>query len=448
MELFQIKKGLDIPISGRPDTEIIDGPQISYIGLIAEDYTGLKPVFQVAVGDTVAVGQTLFSDRRDPAVSYTSTGAGTVVAINRGDKRKFLSVEIELGDGDTCDFGSIDQDHIHKLSRDDVASKLQQSGQWTSLRSRPFGKVAASDKTPRALFITAMDTRPLAPDPEVIIQSQLRLFNIGLQVLSVLAPEVFVAVKQYSDLNFELPPNATVYVFEGPHPAGLVGTHMHMIQPVYRDIEHWHIDYQDVIAVGHLFIYGQLMTERVIAVGGPSVKSPSLLKTRLGAGIQDLTAGYVNEGTHRFISGSILYGHHTAGVESYLGRYHNQVTVLPESIDRHFMGWAAPGKKQFSLMNVFLSRLIGEKQLEFNTSTNGSHRPIIPIGAYEKVMPMDLMMTHLLRALSIEDVETAEKLGVLELDEEDLALCTYVCPGKNDYIPMLRNVLNLIEKEG
>lgn len=445
MAHFQIKRGLDIPITGNPGSVVNNAPQVSHVGVLAEDYVGLKPIFNVSVGDFVALGQTLFTDRRDSSVSFTSPGSGTVVAISRGEKRKFLSIEIELSGEEVIDFGSTD---IGAVDSHIVSDKLQKSGLWTAFKTRPFGKVPFSKSTPTAIFITAMDTRPLAADPEIIILSQLNEFHIGLKAISTLAPEVHVCVKQYSDLSLDLSENTVLHTFEGPHPSGLVGTHMHMVRPVHRGIEHWHVDYQDVIAIGHLFLTGKVSVDRVISLGGPSIKEPSLIKTRLGASVIELVDEYIDIQQHRVISGSVLYGYQAKGCEAYLGRYHQQISVLPEGNQRHFMGWAAPGKHRFSLTNVFLSRLFGDKDLVFNTSTNGSHRPIIPIGVYEKVMPMDLMMTHLLRSISIADVEDAERLGVLELDEEDLALSTYVCPGKNDFVPMLRNVLDIIEKEG
>ncbi|MGB1581365.1 MAG: NADH:ubiquinone reductase (Na(+)-transporting) subunit A, partial [Nevskiales bacterium] len=242
---------------------------------------------------------------------------------------------------------------------------------------------------------------------------------------------------------------AIVAEFEGPHPAGIVGTHIHMLEPVGANSRVWHVGYQDVIAIGQLFTTGRLPTERVIALSGPVVNKPRLLRTRLGANINQLIDAELKDMDARAISGSVFNGRRAAGWASYLGRYHNQITVLPEETEREFLGWVRPGKDKFSKINVFLSSLNRSRQtFDFSTSQNGSARAMVPIGNYEEVMPLDILPTQLLRALLVRDTDNAQALGALELDEEDLALCSFVCVGKYDFGPVLRANLEQIEVEG
>ncbi|MGB1438515.1 MAG: NADH:ubiquinone reductase (Na(+)-transporting) subunit A, partial [Luminiphilus sp.] len=236
--------------------------------------------------------------------------------------------------------------------------------------------------------------------------------------------------------------------FSGPHPAGLPGTHIHFLMGAALNRIAWTIGYQDVIAVGQLFLSGQLYTDRVVSLAGPQVERPRLIRTRVGADLQALTAGELATGETRLLSGSVLGGRAVQSDTAYLGRYHNQVTALAEGRDRAFMGWLSPGMAKHSVMGIYLSSWLGMKPSAMTTNTNGSERAMVPVGNYERVMPLDILPTQLLRALLVGDTETAQALGCLELDEEDLALCTYVCPGKYEYGPILRENLTRIEKEG
>jgi len=303
---------------------------------------------------------------------------------------------------------------------------------------------------PHSIFVTAIDTNPLAPPPEVVLSEEPRAFTQGLQVLQTLTNGSLYLCKAPGtnlpgcELDF-----VTVEEFSGPHPAGLAGTHIHFLDPVSEKKTVWTINYQDVIAVGKLFATGKLSTERVVSIAGPVVKNPKLVRTVLGANLQDLTEGNLEEGENRLISGSALSGRTGTGPFAYLGRYALQVTALKEGNHRDFLGWMGPGFDKFSVVPVFASSWFGQgKRFSFTTSTEGSKRAMIPIGTYEKVMPLDILPTFLLRALITEDTEQAKELGCLELDEEDLSLCTFVCPGKYNYGSLLRDSLTKIEIEG
>jgi NADH:ubiquinone oxidoreductase, Na(+)-translocating, A subunit len=243
-------------------------------------------------------------------------------------------------------------------------------------------------------------------------------------------------------------PGVTTESFEGPHPAGLPGTHIHFLQPVGIERTVWHIGYQDVIAIGKLFASGRLWTERIVALGGPVVKNPRLLRTRLGANLLELTAGALEGDDNRIVSGSLFGGRTAQGPYAFLGRYHLQVSCLREGREREMMHYMRLGANKHSVSKSFLSCLLGRRPLALTTTTNGSPRAMLPIGNFEAVMPLDILPTQLLRYLIIGDTEMAQKLGCLELDEEDLALCTYTCSGKYEYGPILRDILTRIEKEG
>jgi Na+-transporting NADH:ubiquinone oxidoreductase subunit A len=337
----------------------------------------------------------------------------------------------------------------HDLEPEAIRRQLVQSGQWTALRTRPYSKVPAVDAEAAAIFITAMDTHPLSADPAVIIAEQAEAFTTGQMLLARLTSgTVHVCAAEGADIPLASAANIQGARFDGPHPAGLAGTHVHFLEGVSAEKVVWTVGYQDVIAIGRLFLDGRLYTERVIALCGPQVENPRLLRTRLGADLQALCAGETKSGDNRVISGSVLGGRSVHGATAYLGRYHNQVSVLLEGRHREFMGWLSPGVSKHSNLGIYLSSFFGGKALPMTTNTNGSQRAMVPVGSYETVVPQDYLPTHLLRALVVGDTEMAQALGCLELEEEDLALCTYVCPGKYEYGPILRDNLTRIEKEG
>ena len=456
MALHTIKNGLDVPISGTPAQDVKQVPSVTRVAVMASDFIGMKPRMQVIVGDLVKRGSLLFEDRKRAGVFHTSPAAGKVVAINRGDKRAFQSLVIELNERELA--GEInDQDHVgfqaytgqgvDSLSADQVRALLIESGEWTALRSRPFSRVPAVDGEPIAIFVNAMDTNPLAADPKVACAGREEDIQLGLDAAKKLSTKVYFC--QAPGAGFKVQ-GADVHDFAGPHPSGLVGTHIHTLQPVKRGKQAWHLSVADLAAWGVLFRTGKLDLERIVALGGPGVKDPALCQTRRGASIDQLSAGNLQDGEQRIISGSILSGTIAMGeVMGFLGRYDTQISVLAEGRKREFLGWLAPGMDKFSALPAFLSKLVGStKNFDLDTSTNGSDRAMVPIGMYERVMPLDILPTFLLRSLISGDLEKAEALGMLELAEEDLALCTVVCPGKYNYGPILRRNLNILEAEG
>ncbi|WP_045226031.1 Na(+)-translocating NADH-quinone reductase subunit A [Methyloterricola oryzae] len=449
---FTIKKGLDLPITGEPEQVVhSDAGVAKSVALIGMDYVGLKPSMSVAEGDRVKLGDVLFADKQHPSVVFTSPGCGVVKQINRGHKRVLQSVVIELDGSDEVSFKSYAEGELASLSAEQVKENLLASGLWTTLRTRPYSKVPNPETSPRSIFVTAIDTNPLAANPEKVIEQRAQDFSNGLTVLGRLTEgKVYVCKSPAFSLNLS---DAKLQAadFDGPHPAGLPGTHIHMIDPVGAARTVWHLDYQSVIAIGALFTSGRLSVERVVSLAGPLVEKPRLVRTRVGANLCDLVEGQLVSGKEaRVISGSVLNGRKAEGWAAYLGCYHNQVSVLEEGRERDFFGWIVPSREKFSFLNVLLSSLPKERGRKFPMHTNkyGSPRAIVPVGAYEDVMPLDILPTQLLKSLVIGDTDQAQSLGALELDEEDLALCTFVDPGKHDFGIALRQNLTQIEKEG
>jgi len=454
MLTYSIPKGLDLPLAGAPVQEIEDTTNSSHVAILGADYVGLKPRMLVSEGDSVMLGQPVIEDKAVPGTVITAPAGGRITAINRGDKRAFQSMVIEVDEAEGEDraqvaFSAYERTAPEALDAEKITALLVESGLWFALRTRPFSHTPHPGTAPRALFITAMDSRPHSPDADTVIADRMEDFTAGVTVLSKLtAGPTYVCTAHDSTVSAPDAPRVDQATFAGPHPAGNVGTHIHFLFPADLDRQVWHVGYQDVVAIGHLFRTGALDVTRVVSLAGPGAKRPRLLRTRIGAVLDPMLAGEIGEGKQRIISGSVLEGRIASGpVHGYLGRYANQISVLPEAEEREALGWIRPDGEKFSIWAVVAGAFRKNKPLKLNTTTNGGYRAMVPIGSFERVMPLDLMPTFLLRALLMQDVERAMTLGALELDEEDLALCTFVCPGKAEYGPLLRQALQRIEKE-
>ena len=447
--MIKITKGLNLPIAGMPSQQISSKTAVKRVALLGEEYIGMRPSMAVREGDRVQKGQLLFEDKRNPGVRFTAPASGTISAIHRGERRVLQSVVIDVDGDDAVHFPRYELADLAALTREAVQQQLVESGMWTAFRTRPFSKIPAPGSVPAAIFVTAIDTNPLAADPQPIILAQREAFDAGLTLLTRLTDgKVHVCQASGGKLGGHPVGQVTFNQFAGPHPAGLVGTHIHFLEPVSLKKQVWHLNYQDVIAVGKLFLEGELSVERIIALGGPQVKEPRLIKTCSGASLDELLADELLDDENRIISGSVLSGTHARGPHAFLGRFHLQVCVVKEGREKELFGWVMPGKDKFSITRTTLGHFMKRKLFNFSTDTNGGERAMVPIGNYERVMPLDILPTMLLRDLLAGDTDSAQALGCLELDEEDLALCTYVCPGKYEYGPALRSVLTQIEQEG
>ena len=445
---IQIKKGLNLPISGEPEQKIYPGPKVSSIGVMGFDFIGIKPTMHVMEGDRVKIGQRLFTDKKNPSVSYTSPGAGVVKTIHRGPKRVFQSVVIDIDGDDEITFAAYPPSKLGSLDRELIKENLSNSGMWACMRTRPYSKQPRPETEPHSIFINAMDTRPLAANPDIVLREYQDDFVHGVNVLAQLSPgRLFICHHDGSDIPRVKRDNVVYQAFSGPHPAGLPGTHIHHLDPVSSRKTVWHINYQDAIAIGKLFTTGRIWTERVIALSGPMVQQPRLIRTRWGASTTDLVKNELHNGDARIVSGSVLSGRRAADWSAYLGKFHLQVAVIGENRHREFLGWIMPGSDKFSATRAFISAL-SNKKFDLNSLVNGSQRAMVPTGSYERVMPLDILPTQLLRAIVTRDTDLAQALGCLELDEEDLALCSFVSHSKYNYGPILRANLTQIEQEG
>ena len=446
MKSIRIRKGLDLPISGGPDQRVRQGNPVSHVALIGDDYIGMKPTMLVKEGDRVKTGQVLFRDKKNEEINFTSPGCGTVHAINRGPKRKFESIVIELAGEDSICFFDPAANSTEDLRPEEIRSLLIDSGMWSCFRARPYGKIPPVTSSPASVFITAIDTSPLAADPQVIITRSAEEYQLGLRILQRFLPgPIHYCTGRPNLLPAEKLNGLEYWHFQGPHPAGLPSTHIHFIDPVHEEKLVWHIGYQDVIALGHLFNSGHLGTEKIVALAGAAVHKPSLVTTRVGASLPELCRQECSQHDLRILSGSVLSGRESMGNNTFLGRYHNQVSVIKDSNGRSFLNWASPGRDRFSIKPVFSSALKKHLSLPFTTALWGGKRAIYPLGTYEQVMPLDIIATSLLKALATGDTDKSKDLGCLELIEEDLALCGFVCPGKNEFGATLRQVLTAIE---
>ncbi|MFW2365580.1 MAG: Na(+)-translocating NADH-quinone reductase subunit A [Desulforhopalus sp.] len=448
MKTIHITKGLNIPISGIPEQKIRESNQIRQVALLGDDYIGMKPTMLVQPGDKVITGQPLFTDKKNDGVIFTSPGCGTVVGINRGAKRKFESINIALDGEEGTDFFD-PVDHPQDLPPQKVRDVLVNSGLWTAFRTRPYGKTPEIASDPASLFITAIDTAPLGCDPMVIIQDSPQEYLLGLKILrQLLSVPIHYCTGKGQLKPFEEVDGLEYWSFDGPHPAGLPSTHIHFIDPVHENKTVWHIGYQDVISIGHLFTTGQLRTERIIALAGSGVLKPSLVRTRMGASLINQCRQELTLDDLRIISGSVLSGREALENHAFLGRFHNQVSVIEDSSGRSIFNWLLPGRKRFSIRPVFASAYIKDFLSPMNTALWGGKRAIYPLGTYDEVMPLDIIATSLLKSVVKGDTEKSKALGCLELIEEDLGLCGFVCPGKNEFGPDLREVLSAIELGG
>ena len=447
-ELLKINGGLDLPIAGEPNQVISSICDSKKIGIIGADYIGLKPTMAVREGDRVKKGQILFSDKKNELTKIVSPISGKVSQINRGARRVLQSVVIDCeGDEEIC-FEKFTEFSIENADREKIRNILVESGQWVALKTRPYSKVPDNQSIPNSIFVTASDSNPLSANPDVVVKQQPEYFSFGMRVLCKLCDgNIHLCTDTNSDILIDDMQQIKQTRFAGKHPVGLAGTHIHFLDPVSSSKTVWVINYQDVIAFGYLFLTGNIYSRRIIAIAGPQVKAPRLVETILGADLDELMRNELFEGESRVISGSVLSGRESSGNFSYLGRYHNQISVIEEGRDRQVLHFLRLGSNKHSALPIFISNFT-KKLFNMTSSTNGSERAMVPVGGYEDVTVLDILPAPLLKSLIVKDTEMAQNLGCLELDEEDMGLYTYVCVGKHEYGSMLRENLTQIEKEG
>ncbi|MEM6903934.1 MAG: Na(+)-translocating NADH-quinone reductase subunit A, partial [Pseudomonadota bacterium] len=440
MQHYQLRKGLNLPVQGSPTQAIQEGPVVRTVAVLGEDYIDLKPRVFVEEDEVVAAGTPLFAHKDNLDAVVAAPIAGRVQAINRGARRALISIEIEIDEiaKAPVDFSPVGD----ATTGDGLAERLCAAGLWGAFRTRPYSKVPDAKSRPAAIYVTAMDTEPLAPDPALIIADAAAAFEMGLAAITKLTDgTTYLCHEMSANIPGGEIEGVEAAAFSGPHPAGLPGTHMHFLEPPSADRIVWSIWYQDVIAIGRLLETGQLNAERVVALSGPLCLEPRLIRTIAGASMDQLTAGGIDNSVPvRMISGSILSGRAGEGVSAYLGRYARQVTVIEEDRKQNTLGWILPMPSKYALQPV-LGSALSKKLFPLTSNLNGGRRAMVPTGTFEQLMPQDYLPTQLLRALLVMDTDTAQALGALELDEEDLGLVGFACPAQYEYGMALRDCL-------
>ena len=451
MKVIRLKKGHNLAIGGQPEKLLVDAGQPARLKIRPGDFPGIKPKLLVKEGDHVNTGTPVLYDKTFPDMLVTAPGAGRVVNIVVGERRTVREIVIDLDRTESVEsFERFNEQSVPALSPDTIKSQLLRSGLWPVIRQRPFSSVADPEKLPKAVFISATPTAPFAPDTDYLLEQGAAGLQMGLSVLKRLTgrPVHLVAGKNSSSAMLAGLKDVVLHRFSGPHPAGNVGIHIHHIAPIRnRDDIVWYVSLQDVMRIGRLFLKGVLPVDKVVTVGGESVEKRLYVKIRQGMMLKDILWGNPVERDARLVSGDVLTGLQCVAEDS-LGFYHDTVSVIPESTRRDFFGWLMPGLHKYSLTNLFLSRVVGNRGAHLDTRMHGSERIIIPFGNIESVLPMNILPTFLIKMILAEDIDEMEKLGIYECDPEDFALCSFIDASKMEIAEIIRQGLEYVEKNG
>ena len=451
---YKFKKGFDINISGKAELKLVTLDDPKKAAVQPAEFLGLKPKMEVNEGDIVKIGTPLFSDKFNESIKFTSPVSGKVAEINRGERRRLMEIVIENDmKNDAVKFKTVQPDGLARLSREEIIENMLKSGVWPAIRTRPFNKIANPAEAPRDIFISGMDTAPLAADLDFIMQGLDNEFQMGIDVLAKLTEgKIYLGINGKSSNEtsvFRKAQNVEKNTFSGPHPAGNIGVQIHHIKPIKSGEKVWYVQPYAVALIGKLFLSGQYPAERIVATAGNALNERQYYKITQGTPVASLvTEGNINHPEPRIISGNVLTGRKIS-IHSYTSYYDNLITVIPEGPkERKFIGWYRSGLKMRSFNRSFASTWFGPKEYDVNTLMNGGTRAFIMTGDYEKVLPMDIYPVYLIKSILAEDITEMEGLGILEVDEEDMALCSYICPSKYDFGGIVRKGLDLIEKEG
>ena len=450
---FRLKEGYDIPLVGGPADSISVAPRPATVALKPSEFRGVKIRLLVDEGDVVKAGSPLGCVKNREQQIFTAPMAGTVMAVVRGPRRALMEVVIKPDEAsDAVPFKQHDAVALSGLSRDVVLEQLLQSGLFNVFQQRPFGNVADPAVTPRSIFVSAFDTAPLSADTALIVQGNEAAFQAGLDIASRLASgKVHLSVdgrrldlpKAFSEAN-----NVELHRFSGPHPTGCVGVQIHHVDPIKhrRDVV-WTTTVQGLILIGRLFLEGRYVPDITVALSGSAVTAPKHYRTVVGANIASITNDNVKHGDLRYISGDVLTGT-TSSPDGHLDMKSSTLTVIPEATESEFLGWALPGFGRLSKYRTYPSAVFGGKRFAPDTKLNGGHRAFLATGYYEQVLPMDIYPMYLLKSILAQDFDEMEGLGILEVTEEEFALCEYACPSKVNVQQIIRDGLDLVEYDG
>lgn len=449
-QTIKLKKGFDINLAGKAAKKIIETEQPELFALKPTDFPAIRmPKLLAKEGDNVKAGTPLMYEKSQPDVYYTSPVSGEIVEIKRGAKRKLLEIKI-LADKE------ISYESFKKYSASDLASAektqlkeiLCKAGVWPYVIQRPFGIVANPEDSPKAIFISGFDSHPNAPDINYLMEGNEQYFQAGINVI-----KKFTEGKVHLNVNgngeipkaFSQAQGVELNKFYGPHPSGNVGVQIHHLDPINKGDMVWTISPEGLVKIGKLVLEGKYDSSKLVAITGSEVKDPAYVKTYAGACFNKLLSGKTNDGKLRYVSGNVLTGENV-GPEGFLGFYHNQISVLPEGDYEEFLGWIKPSTSKLSFHRAFglLSFLAPNKEYKVDTNTHGEERGFVVTGEFEKVMPMDILPTYLFKSIMAEDYDDMEGLGIYEVIEEDVALCEFIDPSKQDLQHILREGIELI----
>ena len=456
MAEFRLKKGYDIKVAGSAEKKVVKMDVPKKVAVTPHEFRGVKVRLNIKPGDNVKIGSVLLEDKTMPDIKFVAPVSGKIAEINRGERRALMEIVIENDFKNEKEFvGKWSKDDLNKMDEAAIKTAMLKGGMWPLLIQRPFSKIANPQDTPRDIFISGMDTAPLAADPNLIMEGMETHFQSGIDIIKKLTTG-----KIYLSLDLKNKANAKAFTevsgveknyFSGPHPAGNVGVQTHHIKALNHGEVIWTIKPFAVALIGKFFNEGFFQAERVIATAGSSLSNPKYYKTIAGAPIRDLIpASEVKDAEVRFISGNILSGRKISP-EGYVSYYDNLISVIPEGErKRKLLGYFRPGFKTPSYSNTYLSKFLMTARNDYvlDTKINGGKRAFVATGDYESVLPMDILPVYLAKSILADDIEEMESLGILELDEEDIALCSYICLSKTNFGQILRNGLNFIEKEG
>ena len=451
MDVLRLKKGHDIVLAGQPEKRLVDAGKPARLKIRPADFRGIKPKLMVKEGDHVRTGSPVMYSKTFPDVYVTAPGSGRIIDIVIGERRVVKEIVIDLDKAETFEeFERFDEQAVTSLSPEKIKSQLLRSGLWPVIRRRPFSSVADPESKPKAVFVSATPTAPFAPDSDFILDQDATGFQMGLSILKRLSesPVHLVAGTKTSNQVVTEAKDVVFHRFNGPHPAGNVGIHIHHIAPIRnRDDIVWYVALQDVLRIGRLFLRGKLPVEKIVTLGGESLEKQHYARIRHGMMLKDILRGNRIGGESRLISGDVLTGRMSAP-EDALGFYHDTVSVIAQNTRRDFFGWLKPGRHSYSTTNLFLSKLFKNRSTTIDTRLHGSQRVIIPFGNIESVLPMDLLPTFLIKMIIARDIDEMEKLGIYECDPEDFALCSFVDASKMEIAEIIREGLEYVEKNG
>ncbi len=445
---FKLKKGYDLPLAGVPDTQIQDAAPPQQVAVLPIDFRGLRPALKVQVGDRVKRGTVLFVDKKHPAIQFLSPAAGTVSNIVRGERRTLLRVVVDVEGDEAESFPAWTPAQIKGMTRDDATRVLMEMGLWPTLRKRPYTRIADPETTPKAIFISAVDSAPLAAASTVLLESRQADFQAGVEVLRHLTDgKIHISTRPDNAEWFRGIQGVDQHVFEGPHPSGNISVQVFHIDRLKHGETIWFLSPRHVAQIGRCLQAGAYLAEKIVARTGSAVTRTCHVRTREGARLDSILQQSLDDKEMRVISGDVLTGRR-ASSEGFLSYYDDQITVIPEVSGKRFLGWVTPGFRAPSFWRAFVSTWLPGQPRVMNTDKNGEDRAFVATGEYEKVMPMDILPSHLAKAVLVEDIELMEQLGIYEVAPEDFALCSYICPSKIEFGEIFEHGQQLMEKEG